>query len=96
MSTCYNWALGHRLRTGEDSSIVNLDQIVADLQAKSEDLQKELHCLDAALRALEGVGASNPTHTARLGHRRSAAVRKRMSDAQKARWAKYKRKRRSA
>jgi hypothetical protein len=75
---------------------VNLGQIVADLQAKSAELQKELHCLDAALRALGGVGAPNPTRTARLSHRRSAAVRKRMSDAQKARWAKYKREHRVA
>jgi len=59
-----------------------IEQIVQQLRA-------ERNRLDAAIKALTGVGAANPARPS--GGRKktmSAAARRRISIAQKARWAK--------
>jgi len=70
--------------------MANLDQIVRDLKSERDRL-------DAAIHALEGVGASTnrraskPLPRLRLGRRKmSAAARRRIAAAQRARWAKVK------
>src|SRR6266704_197961 len=59
-----------------------IEQIVQQLRAERDRL-------DAAIKALTGVGAANPERPSG-GHKKtmSAAARKRISIAQKARWAK--------
>jgi len=66
---------------------------MSDLDAVIEQLRAERDKLDRAIAALSGVGESK-SGTRRRGRRRlSAAARKRIADAQRARWAKYKAKR---
>lgn len=64
----------------------NLSIAVQQLKQERERIQKEAHRIDAALAALGGVssnGAARP-------HTMSAAARRKISLAQKARWAKQK------
>jgi hypothetical protein len=77
---------------------VNLAQILADIQTRRAEVEKELRGLDAAVNALQGLTAGNKGRSARRGGRRrlSAAARKRISDAQKARWAKFKKQKRAS
>jgi hypothetical protein len=68
---------------------MDINRILAELKA-------EKFKLDAAISALEAVDSTGPRRgTPAAGRRRgrrrmSAAARKRISDAQKARWAKQK------
>lgn len=63
---------------------------MADLNAVLEQLKEERAKLDRAIAALSGV-ATAKTRTGRRGRRTlSAAARKRIADAQRARWAKFK------
>lgn len=88
----------HRLGTTSRSGVVdatiprmaNLEQIVRELKSERDRL-------DAAIRALEGVGASTSRETsktaspARKGRRTmSAAARRKIAAAQRARWARVK------
>lgn len=73
---------------------MNLAQILADIQTRRNEAQKELRGLDAALNALQGLTGQNRGRSARRGRHLSAAARKRISDAQKARWAKFKKQKR--
>jgi len=71
----------------------NLSQIVGQLQAHRKQVQSELGRLDAAIGALQGSNSSNGSGTVRLASRNprrtlSAAGRRAISLAQKARWAK--------
>jgi hypothetical protein len=71
----------------------NLSDIVNQLEAHHKQLQSELGRLDAAIRALRGSSASNGLGTVRVASPRprrtlSAAGRRAISLAQKARWAK--------
>jgi hypothetical protein len=69
---------------------------VNELRGERDRLAKELGRLDQAISVLSGLGKGGGR---RGGKRRlSAAARKRIADAQKARWAKWKAKqqRRSA
>jgi hypothetical protein len=77
---------------------VNLTQILADIQTKRAEVQKELRGLDSAINALQGLTTGNRGRSAPRGGRRrlSAAARKRISDAQKARWAKFKKQKRAS
>jgi len=76
----------------------NLGNVVEQLRKERDQAQKTVEQLDAALKALSGVGVLHGT-TTRYGHaealgvkRRtmSAASRKRIAAAQRARWAKWK------
>jgi hypothetical protein len=67
-----------------------LSQIVGQLQIQRKQVQSELSRLDAAIDALRGLNASNGSGTIVASPRRtlSAAGRRAISLAQKARWAK--------
>jgi hypothetical protein len=70
----------------------NLSQLVTDLEAQRKQAKDDLARLDAAIATLRKLnGSSTSSGAARRGRRRlSAAARKRIADAQKARWAKWK------
>lgn len=72
--------------------MVNLAQIVKGLQAGRRRAQKEVERLETAIGALQKLGGNHRRQARRneTGRRRklSAAARKRISQAQKARWAK--------
>ena len=62
---------------------------MTDLGAVVAQLKQERDKLDRAIAALSGVGGK--LGSGRTGRRRlSAAARKRIADAQRARWAKFK------
>ena len=61
---------------------------MSDLSAVLAELKKERDRLNRAIAALSGVGAR--TQRSRTGTRKlSVAARKRIADAQRARWAKF-------
>lgn len=68
----------------------DLSTILMDLQTRRKEVQHELDSLESAISALKGVSA--PGSRRSMGMRRrprlSAAARKRIADAQRARWAK--------
>lgn len=68
-----------------------LSHIVSQLRAQRKQVQSELGRLDGAINALRGLNSSNGAGTIVASPRRrmlSAAGRKAISLAQKARWAK--------
>jgi hypothetical protein len=73
--------------------MLNLSNVVIQLQAQRKRVQSELARLDAAINALRGSGTGNGSGTIRVVSSRprrtlSAAGRRAISLAQKARWAK--------
>jgi hypothetical protein len=76
-----------------------LSGLVAELRTERDRAQKELGQLNAALAALSGLGhASSGLPRGRAVKKRrpmSAAARKRIAAAQRARWAKWKSARRN-
>jgi hypothetical protein len=73
--------------------MLNLSAIVKQLEAQRKQVQSELGRLDAAIGALRGSSTSNGSGTIRAASHRprrhlSAAGRRAISLAQKARWAK--------
>jgi hypothetical protein len=74
--------------------MAKLAGVVQQLKQARARAQKEVEQLDAAIKALAG-GASSGR---RAGPRRrlSPAARKRIADAQRARWAKWKRQKKAA
>ena len=82
-----------RPRGGTD---VNLAKILAEIEKKRAELQKELSRLEEAAKALRGLAVGHTRRSAGGRRRMSAAGRKRISEAQKARWAKVKRQKRAA
>ena len=68
--------------------MANLSKTVNDLRSERSRVAAELNRLDEAISVLSGLGKGGGR---RGGKRRlSAAARKRIADAQKARWAKWK------
>jgi hypothetical protein len=70
----------------------NLSHIVDQLQSQRKQVQSELGRLDAAISALRGLNTNNGASTAAVASPRtrrtlSAAGRRAISLAQKARWA---------
>jgi hypothetical protein len=79
----------------------SLSQIVGELEAKRDVVQRELNRLNTAIGALRGgnaMGGSTTTAGAspRLRRTLSAAARKRIAAAQRARWAAWKAKQKTA
>jgi hypothetical protein len=72
-------ATASRFRVLQFPAMGNLDAIV-------KELKQERDRLDAAIEALASLGTSSRTRTRRM----SAAARRRISAAQRARWAKQK------
>jgi hypothetical protein len=74
----------------------NLTKVVQRLKKERDQAQKRVEQLDEALKALTGLGARGAARrhsTAKTSGKRrtlSAAARKRIAAAQRARWAKLK------
>lgn len=75
-----------------------IDNVVEQLERERNRLQTELHGVSAALTAFGRayMGGAKPKKTRRKGQRISAAGRKRIAAAQRARWAKVKAKRKKS
>src|ERR1700719_2230171 len=78
-------------------SMSNLTQVVQQLKEERGQLQGRIEQLDEALKALTGVrgvrgtaGKRGPAQTSGKRRTMSAAARKRIAAAQRARWAKWK------
>jgi hypothetical protein len=74
--------------------MANLDEIVLQLRKERDETQKRIEQLNQALAALASLNGTTPVRTrAQIsgGKRRilSAAVRKRIAAAQRARWARW-------
>ena len=79
----------------------NLLNIVNELQVQRKRVHAELERLDAAINALRGSKLSNGSGEIRIVPAKprrmmSAAARKRIADAQKARWAAWRAKQKKA
>jgi hypothetical protein len=61
-----------------------------EAEAKQEAATRELQAITAAIGALNGHGRPGPRRGRRSGWKMSAAARRKISIAQKARWAKAK------
>jgi hypothetical protein len=68
------------------ANLTGLASLVSELRAERTNLVDRLRHVDAALSVLSKLGGGS-SHT-KPGHTVSASARKRMSLAQKARWAK--------
>jgi hypothetical protein len=80
--------------------MTSISQILGELQAQRRQVETELNRIDAAISALQGVSGKSEGNRAAGGAPRrrimSAAARKRIADAQRARWAKWKAKQKKA
>ena len=81
------WA---RLPPLEDYGMANLSGIVRVLKHERDRVEKQLSALNAALTAFVGVYSGNASAlgTGKTKRNVSVATRRKMSSAQKARWAK--------
>jgi hypothetical protein len=73
----------------------NLVKVVAQLRKQRDEAQRQVEQLDQALAALGSIDGSkargrSPRKVGRKGRTMSAAARKRIAAAQRARWAKWK------
>ena len=76
----------------------NLTKAVQWLRKERDQAQRSVEQLDAALKVLTGLGGSRTQAVTRSSGKRrtmSAAARKRIAAAQRARWAKWKAERKS-
>lgn len=89
---CYNSKI-----EGE-SQMTSISQILSELQAQRKQAETELNRIDTAISALQGLGGKGDGSRTAGPRRRvmSAAARKRIADAQRARWAKWKAKQKKA
>ena len=77
------------------ANISGVDRIIVELRTEKTHLTNQLRHVDAALSVLgklngKIVPISAPAATAGIGHRMSVAARRKISLAQKARWARVK------
>ena len=73
--------------------MANLANVVQQLRRERDQTQRRMEQLDEALRVLGGLGGSRRIGRTRISGKRrtmSAAARKRIAAAQRARWAKWK------
>lgn len=75
-------------KRGGNTKMGNLSVVVMRLRQERERVQKEAQRIDAALAALGSVSANGSSQR----HSMSAAARRKISLAQKARWAKQRNK----
>jgi len=67
----------------------NYAQILSDLQRQRKHILTELHRIETAIQALKSLNGAVPARTSSpRGSRISAAGRRRIAAAQRARWAK--------
>jgi hypothetical protein len=72
--------------------MANLASVVQQLKVERDQAQRRLEQLDGALKALSGLVGSHGRVRRRLargGTKMSAAARRRIAAAQRARWAKW-------
>jgi hypothetical protein len=76
----------------------NLVQVMTTLVKEQKRLQGKLQSVDAAISALRGIngGGRGVTSIGRPRRHLSAAARKRIAAAQKARWAKFRAQKKAA
>jgi hypothetical protein len=84
----------HSRRTGDKMATIEIAGVLKTLQGERVHIQKNLTKLDKAIAALRELSSTNSTLT-QNGKRRtlSAAARRKIGEAQKARWAKVKQRR---
>ncbi len=72
--------------------MTSIAQILGELQAQRKQAETELGRIDSAISALQGLSGKGNAGRAGAPRRRvmSAAARKRIADAQRVRWAKWK------
>jgi nucleoid-associated protein YgaU len=75
-------------KTNEDLSYMNITNVVDELKQERDRLQGELQRIDAALAALVSLNGRGRTKTGRPRRTMSAAARRKIAAAQRARWAK--------
>jgi hypothetical protein len=68
----------------------NLNQIISDLQSENKRLEGDLKRVRAALAVLGKLAGKGSVTTLRPRRQLSVAARKRIAQAQKIRWAKWK------
>jgi hypothetical protein len=69
----------------------NLARVITELQSENRRLESELKRVQGALTVLRGLNSDGRKGaTGKVRRKLSAAARKRIADAQKARWAKWK------
>jgi hypothetical protein len=78
-----------------------LSQIVSELEAQRDNVQRELNRLNSAIGALRGANTTERSGTIRSGSAKprramSTSARKRIAAAQRARWAAWKAKQKKA
>lgn len=78
-----------------------LSQVMKQLHAERKKVHGELSRLDAAIRALQGLSATNGSGTIQVVSSKprrtlSAAARRKIAAAQRARWAAWKAKQKKA
>ena len=80
--------------------MANLAQMLKDLRDERNRRAKELSLLDGAIAALGGSMSSHPGQAKegkpKVRRKLSAAARKRIADAQRARWAKLRKQQKEA
>jgi hypothetical protein len=75
----------------------NISGILNQLQSQRRQVQQELECLDSAISALKGLPVSKADKALSKPRRPlSAAARKKIAAAQRARWAAWKAKQKKA
>ena len=79
--------------------MANLESALNQLREERKQAHSQIEKLNSAIAVLEGLTGRNSTgtsHAARRGRTISASARRRMAEAQKARWAKVRGRSRSA
>ncbi len=76
--------------------MINLRPILVDLQTKRAELRKELRGLDAAIKVLTPMAGRSSVGRRPAKRKLSAATRRKISEGQKARWARFKKQQQSA
>lgn len=77
--------------------MASLTQVISQLEAQRREAQQQVDKLDSAIAALRGVnGVNGKQNAGRTRRVLSAAARKRIAAAQKARWAKFKQQQKKA
>src|SRR5207245_4751799 len=78
--------------SSKEKRMLNIQSVLTELQSQRRHTQAELKRLDRAIAALRSLNSGNPgSERGRKTKRKlSAAARRRISAAQRARWAKIK------
>ena len=70
--------------------MANLSKVLHELQREQKRVEAELQRINHAINALRGLGSNGQRGTTTGRRNLSPAARKRIAQAQKARWAKWK------